>query len=109
MKGGILVLIGCDSGGRRRRPDAVGGREREVSAVPDGLVPGRLATAAEGPVVELPWSPPPYGGDRRAPGLHISLCGCLQGETGMLSPGFVAATLFSGLRVIRPGTVHASK
>lgn len=109
MKGGILVLIGCDSGGRRRRPDAVGGREREVSAVPDGLVPGRLARAAEGPVVELPWSPPPYGGDRRAPGLHISLCGCLQGETGMLSPGFVAATLFSGLRVIRPGTVHASK
>lgn len=109
MKGGILMLIGCDLGGRRSRPDAVGGREREVSAVPDGLVPRKLAEAAEGSFVELPWSPPPYGGDRRAPGLHISLCGCLQGEPGKLSPGSVAATLFSGLRVIGPGTVRASK
>lgn len=41
------MLIGCDSGGRRRRSDAVGGREREVSAVPDGLVPRRLVVAAE--------------------------------------------------------------
>lgn len=56
--------------------------------------------AAEGSFVELLCSPPSYGGDRRAPGLHVSLCGCLQGETGELSPSFLAATLFSGLRVI---------
>lgn len=42
------MLIGYGSGGRRSRPDAVGGREREVSAVPAGLAPGRLAVTAEG-------------------------------------------------------------
>lgn len=36
-EGRIATLIGRDSGGRRSRPHAVGGREREVSAVPDGL------------------------------------------------------------------------
>lgn len=44
------MLIGCGSGGRRSKPDAVGGREREVSAVPDGLAPRRLAVLAEGRV-----------------------------------------------------------
>lgn len=107
--GGIVVMIGCDSGGRRSGPDAVGGRERGVSAVPDGLTPRKLAVAAAGSLVELPWSPPPHGGDRRALGLHIGLCGCLQGETGKLAPAFVAATLFSGLRVIRPQTLRTSK
>lgn len=85
------------------------GREREVPAVADGLVPRRVAAATERPLVELSWSPPPHGGDRRAPGLHIGLCGCLQGEPGKLAPGFVAAALFSGLRVIGPGSLRASK
>lgn len=107
--GGIVRMIGCDSGGRRSGPDAVGGRERGVSAVPDGLTPRKLAVAAAGSLVELPWSPPPHGGDRRALGLHIGLCGCLQGETGKLAPAFVAATLFSGLRVKSPQTFRTSK
>lgn len=48
----------------------------------------------EGCLGELLWSPPPHGGDRRALGLHIGLCGCLQGEIGKLALGFVMATLF---------------
>lgn len=32
-------------------PDAVGGREREVSAVPDGVVPRPEAVATGGPLV----------------------------------------------------------
>lgn len=45
-------------------------------------------------LVELLWSPPPHGGDRRALGLHIGLCGCLQGKIGKLALGFVMSTLF---------------
>lgn len=68
-----------------------------------GLFRGGYLELLKWSFVELPWSLPPYGGDRRAPGLHISLCSCLQGETGKLSPSFVAAALILWAPGHRPG------
>jgi hypothetical protein len=44
-------LIGGHSGGRHSEPDAEGGREREVSAVPDGAALWRVTEASGRPLV----------------------------------------------------------
>ena len=50
-KGGTFTLIGGEAGGLGEGGGTVGGREREVSAVPDGAVPRPAAVAAGKPPV----------------------------------------------------------
>ena len=52
-KGGTFTLIGGDAGGLGEGRGAVGGREREVSAVPDGAVLRPGAVAAGKPPVSV--------------------------------------------------------